>query len=128
MTNTDLIMELTMEQGPGRITQVQPPRGAWERYFEIDFGHLPVLRLTNRQREGARPKARPVVGHHHVWTVEIEEATVERPAIIRFHRTGENRFSYWIYQQNDHEYSHCIWLLTNFRNPFHKPGRRWLVI
>lgn len=128
MTNDDLIMELTMEQGPGRITQVQPPIGVWAHYFGVDLDNPPRLRLTNRKRRNARPETRPVVEHDHNWTVEIDAANVNRPAIIRFHRTGHNRFDYWVYAENEAEYLHCRWLLNNFRNPQHLRGRRWLVI
>lgn len=45
MTGNDLIMELTLEQGPARISQVQPPLGAWVTYFMIDLDHRkrPIL-------------------------------------------------------------------------------------
>ncbi len=128
MTNEDLIMELTMEQGLGRITQVQPPIGVWAHYFGVDLDDPSRLRLTNRKRRNTRPENRPVVEHDHNWTVEIDAANANRPAIIRFHRTGNNRYDYWVYGQNEPEYLHCRWLLNNFRNPRHLRGRRWLVI
>ena len=128
MTNEDLIMELTMEQGPGRETQVQPPIGVWAHYFGVDLDDPPSLRLTNRRRRNARPETRPIVEHDHNWTVEITGATVDRPAIIRFHRTGSNRYDYWIFKANDSEYQACRWILDTFRNPSRRRGRRWLVI
>jgi len=128
MTGEDLIMELTMEQGPGRITQVQPPIGVWAHYYGVDLDNPPRLRLTNRKRRNARPENRPVVEHDHNWTVEIDAANVTRPAIIRFHRTGNNRYDYWVYARDEQEYLHCRWLLNNFRNPRHLRGRLWLVV
>jgi hypothetical protein len=128
MTNDDLIMELTMEQGPGRETQVQPPIGVWAHYFGVELDAPPRLRLTNRKRRNPRPETRPVVEHDHNWTVEITGADVARPAIIRFHRTGTNRYDYWIYDQQDTEYETCRWILNSFRNPVRQRGRRWLVI
>jgi hypothetical protein len=124
MTDSDLIMELTMEQGPGRITQVQPPIGAWAQYFQIDFDDLPTLELAN----GTQTETRPVVEHDHNWTVEISEADVIRPAIIRFRRTGPDQYSYWLYQFGEPVFDHCRWLLDNFDNPVRKKGRRWLII
>lgn len=128
MTNQDLIMQLTLEQGPARITQVQPPAGAWVTYFGIDLDNPPRLRLRNRGARNAPIQIRPVVEHDHNWTVEIQGAQVMRPAIIRFHRTGNNRYDYWIYGVNQAEYSSCDWLLRTFRNPNHYRGRLWIVI
>lgn len=69
-----------------------------------------------------------MVEHDHNWTVEVEAANVNRPAIIRFHRTGRNRYEYWIYGAGQPEYEHCRWVLDRFRNPHHVRGRNWLVI
>ena len=128
MTGEDLVMDLTMEQGPGRETQVQPPLGVWAWYFGVDLENPPSLRLTNRRRRNARPETRPVVEHDHNWTVEVTGANVLRPAIIRFHRIGRNRYEYWIYTPGDVEYQWCGWILTTFRNPRRSRGRRWIVI
>ena len=38
-----LVMQLTLEQGPDRMTQVQPPRAVWERYFDVDLTHQSVI-------------------------------------------------------------------------------------
>lgn len=129
MTGEDLIMDLTMEQGEGRDTQVQPPAGAWFTYFDLDPDELPNLRLTNRRQQNAEPETRPIVVHGTPnWTVEVTGAAVERPAIIRFRRTGDNRYDYWVYRPQDQEYAHSNWLLDTFRNPQRRRGRRWLVI
>jgi hypothetical protein len=128
MKDRDLIMELTMEQGPARITQVQPPLGAWAQYFDVDFEELPSLQLVNLGVADAEPEIRPVVEHDHNWTIEIAAADVIRPAIIRFRRTGPNQYSYWIYQFGDDGFTHCRWLLDNFENPIRKKGRSWLIV
>jgi hypothetical protein len=128
VTGEDLIMQLTMEQGPGRETQVQPPLGVWVSYFNIDLDHPPTLRLINKCRRNPRGENRPVVEHDHNWTVEVMGANVPRPAIIRFHRTGKNRYEYWVYLPADPEYRSCDWILATFRNPRRSRGRRWIVI
>lgn len=128
MTGDHLIMELTMEQGPGRESQVQPPINVWTRYFEIDFAQLPRLRFTKRTGARTRQEIRPVVEHDHNWTVELDGAVVERPAIIRFLKTGRNTFDYWIHEPNTAEYQHCRWMLATFPNPYRRRGRRWLIL
>jgi hypothetical protein len=128
MTNRDLIMELTLEQGPGRETQVQPPLGVWAHYFDIDLEDPPDLSLTNRRHPSPEAENRPVVEHDHNWTVEMMGAEVARPAIIRFHRTGQNSYDYWVYTQGDAEHTACRWILDNFPNPHRQRGRLWLII
>jgi hypothetical protein len=124
---SDLIMALTLEQGPGRETQVQPPLGVWVVYFAIDLDNPPVLALTE-QRPGAHTEHRQIVEHDHNWTVEIPAVGPGRPAVIRFRRTGHNQYSYWICREGDVEFDHCTWLLETFPNPHWVRGRRWLVI
>jgi hypothetical protein len=128
MTNEDLIMQLTLEQGAGRETQVQPPIGVWAHYFGVDLDDPPRLRVTNRKLRRPRSETRPIVEHDHNWTIELAGAEVNRPAIIRFRRTGVNRYDYWVYVEHDSEYEHCHWLLNTFRNPRRQRGRRWLII
>jgi hypothetical protein len=128
VTGDQLIMELTMEQGPGRETQVQPPINVWIRYFDIDFANLPRLRFTRQGAGRPRQEVRPVVEHDHNWTVELDGAAVERPAIIRVVRTGPRSFDYWIYRPGDPVYEHCRWMLTTFPNPYRRRGRRWLIV
>ena len=127
MLGDQLIMELTMEQGPGRETQVQPPINVWVRFFEIDFAQLPTLRLKNRQQK-APTEVRPVVEHDHNWTVEVVGAVLPRPAIVRFARTANNRYDYWIYRPGEAPYAHCRWILDTFANPYRKKGRKWMII
>ena len=130
MLGDQLIMDLTMEQGPGRETQVQPSINIWIRYFDLDFARLPRLTLTNRRVRRAAPEARPVVEHDHNWTVEISGAHVSRPAILHMRRGDRRgrRYDYWIYGQGEPEYEHCDWMLRTFPNPFRERGRRWLIV
>lgn len=128
MLNRDLIMQLTLEQGPGRETQVQPPLGVWAHYFDIDLDDPPNLSLINRKSHGSEPEDRPVVEHDHNWTVEVTGAEAPRPAIIRFRRTAANSYEYWIFTIGDAEYAACRWILDNFPNPHRQKGRLWLII
>lgn len=128
MTNSDLIMELTMEQGPGRESQVQPPVGVWGYYFDVDVYGDTLPELTLRNADNGQTETRPVVEHDHNWTVEVSGATVERPAIIRFRRTADDRYDYWVYVPDSPEYDHCRWILDTFPNPLRQRGRRWLVV
>jgi hypothetical protein len=129
MTGEELLMDLLMEQGPGRDTQVQPPAGAWFSYFGLDPEQLPTLRLIDRKQQNPQAEDRPVVEHGTPnWTIEVAGAAVVKPAIIRFHRTGDNRYEYWVYMPQEPEYAHCDWLLNTFVNPQHRRGRRWFII
>ena len=128
MTNRDLIMELTLEQGPGRETQVQPPLAVWAHYFDIDLDAPPDLSLRNRRRPRSKPEDRAVVEHDHNWTVEMNGASVARPAIIRLQKTGQNAYDYWVYTPADPEYTSCRWILDTFPNPHRQRGRLWLII
>jgi hypothetical protein len=129
MTGEDLIMDLRIEQGPGRDTQVQPPAGVWFSYFGLDTEELPNLQLVNRNQQNPEPEIRPVVEHGTPnWTVEVAGAAVEKPAIIRLHRTGENSYDYWVYRPQEPEYAHCDWILNTFDNPQHHRGRRWFIL
>lgn len=128
MLGSDLIMDLTREQGEGRITQVQPPVGAWAAYFDIDFEYLPILTLQNMQDPTIGVEERPVVRHDHNWTLEIAAATIERPAIIHFRRVGQDSYQYWIHGSGDQEYDRLEYILDTFPNPQWRRGRRWLII
>ena len=122
-----LVMHLTLEQGPGRMTQVQPPRAVWERYFGVDLENPIPLAVRNERGVGGY-EARPVVRHHHVWTIEIPEADVPRPAIIRFRRTGRRRYVYCVFTRADPEYRALDRLLATSYNPWRTKAqeRRWL--
>lgn len=123
-----LLMDLTLEQGPDRMTQVQPPRAIWERYFGVNLGNPGTLRVRNeRGVQGYRHRS--IVRHHHVWTLEIPEADVERPALMRFRRTGPRRYSYAVLTPQDRAFGAVDRLLETAENPWRrKPQeRRWLV-
>ena len=127
-----LVMELKLEQGLDRITQVQPPRAVWERYFDIDVESIspenPVAVVVRNERGSDRYEARRVVPHHHVWTIEIPEADGPRPAIIRFRRTGRRKYSYSVFTPADPEYLALDRLLATSHNPWRTKAqeRRWL--
>jgi hypothetical protein len=78
-------MDLTLEQGVGRETQVQPPRNVWVQYFDIDLDEdpdaLPELVVQDRKNPASEPEHRPVVYHDHNWTIELGDAGMPRPAI-----------------------------------------------
>lgn len=77
-----LIMDLTLEQGGGRVSQVQPPKNVWAQYFGIDLDEdpdvLPELVLQDQKHPASAPEHRPVVYHDHNWTVEIGDAGMPR--------------------------------------------------
>lgn len=129
---TDLVMELTNEQGGGRKSQVQPPKAVWQHYFGIIESDLPQqIDLMNMTAEPAQEEpARPVSLKHHVMTIELAGADCPRPAIVRFRRTGQNKYSYWVYRPDAQptEFGHYEWLLNNTPNPLRTKGRHWVVI
>jgi len=128
MSGEDLIMELAFERGSGSRAHVQPPLEAWEVYFRVDLEDPPSLSLRNRRSRAARPESRLLVERGHRWSVEVSEPQMTEPAIARFHRTGCNRYDYWIYGTDRPEYASCRWMLDSFTNPHHRGGRKWLVI
>lgn len=127
-----LIMDLTQEQGSDRVSQVQPPKNVWVRYFEIDLDEdrdaLPALVMQNKKNSASGSEKRKIVFHDHNWTVELGDAKGPRPAILRMARTARNSYDYWIYRTNDPEYGHVDWILDNIPNPHHTHGRRWAAI
>lgn len=127
MQATELLMDLTNEQGAGRETQVQPPIDVWEQFFGVrgNASSRPTLRLLNRQQP-SEPEQRKVVKHHHNFTIEIGDAQLPRPAILRMRRIGHNSFEYWVYRPTSKGYRHCDWMLSNFAE--NVGDRRWLVI
>ena len=123
---TNLIMDLTMEQGRGRETQVQPPLGVWEQFFglSVQSATRPTFRLVNMDSPGVAEQ-RKVVKHHHNLTLEISGAKLPRPAILRMRRIDSKSFEYWVYRRGSKAYPHCDWLLKIFADP--TPDRRWIV-
>jgi hypothetical protein len=128
MQGTQLIMDLTNEQGGGRESQVQPPLEVWEQFFgiRVKADSLPAFRLQNRRAQ-SDPEQRKVVKHHHNLTIEIGDAKLPRPAILRMRQTGYNAFDYWVYRPPSEAYKHCKWILENLAEGEFKE-RRWVVI
>ena len=119
----ELIMELT---GESRVTQVQPPWGAWVNFFQFDPDAPAPISLRSEQTGSTIE--RPVVRHDHNWTVEIPEAACERPAIIRFCRQSQNEYSYWVYVNGNPEFTFYSTLLERYTDPTWIRGRRFLVL
>lgn len=126
-----LIMELTQEQGRGRETQVQPPKGVWSYYFGLNSTGPPpsqVFTLRNGRDRSAALERRPIVSHHHVWTLEIGGAGPPRPAILKLKRLTRRSYLYHVYRETDSEFRRLHHLLTITENPNQRSGRRWTVI
>ena len=87
-----LLMELTNEQGGGRESQVQPPKGVWETFFGIHnpSTKLPTLTLINEKVIPHSKIQRKVVKHHHTYTIEIADAGLPRPAILQMRKVGQD--------------------------------------
>ena len=127
MSGEDFIMEMATERGAG-AARIQPPVLAWEVYFNVDLNDPPCLSLRNQGSRAARSEAHLLVQHDHTWGFDIGDAGIAPPAIVRFHRTGCNRYDYWIYAPSQPEYTSCRWMLDSFPNPQQRGGRKWLVI
>lgn len=128
MQARELIMDLTNEQGGGRESQVQPPLEVWERFFgvRVSADVRPTFRLESKKAR-SDPEQRKVVKHHHNLTIEVADAKLPRPAILRMRRTGHNAFDYWVYRPPSRAYRHCLWILENLAEGESK-GRRWVII
>lgn len=124
-----LFMELTLEQGRSRITQVQPPKPIWERFFNIPVSSRSSqsIRLLSLHNRGAGYQNKPVVYHDHTYTVEIPEAHLPRPAIMKIKRTGKNKFDYSVLRPPTAAYTDALALLRTTYNPFYTTGRRWAI-
>jgi hypothetical protein len=125
-----LIMDLTAEQGEGRETQVQPPKPVWTEYFKIDVDDAtkprPQFRLRNAETK--IENTYQVSRHHHNWTIEIPDAHMPRPAILRLARLGRNHYEYSVVRPDDPDFQNLDWSLNNYDNPLHSHGRRWFVM
>jgi len=119
---THLAMELTLEQGLERLTQVQPPRTVWEKYFRVDLSNPGALSVR-RELPGARYDTRPVVKHYHVYTIELPGADVPRPAVVLFKRLGRRRYQYSVFTPRQRGYGAIVRLLQTTPNPW-RTGRR----
>jgi hypothetical protein len=130
MVGDELIMALTWEQGRGRESQVQPPLKIWHHYFRLDKNAaLPVFSLINvRVPEEELEPLRPVVLHHHNYTMELRGARGDRPAIARFAELGRRRYEYAVYRPTDLEYAIYDQLLNETPNGLRGANeRRWFI-
>jgi PLD-like domain len=125
---TSLLMELTLEQGVDRATQVQPPKSVWDKFFGVSHptNTLPTLTLINERTNV--PEVRPVVKHHHTYTIEISDADMPRPAIIQFRPAGTNKYTYLVHRPGDPKFFTVRNFLSTLYNPFWTSGRRWVLI
>jgi hypothetical protein len=125
-----LVMELTLEQGQGRETQVQPPRPVWERYFGIEWEalSLPQLTLLDEANPIATPLRRNIVRHDHNLTIEIAGAEPPRPALLQIRRTGNNAYKYRVIRPIHSEFAHVKALVSSVPNPHWTAGRKWIII
>ena len=123
-------MELTQEQGPGRITQVQPPKDVWASFFGIPPGTspLPRLSLINEKVTPSVQIKRNVVKHHHTYTIEIADAAMPRPAILQMRQLGLNKYGYIVHRPSDPTFATVNHLVKTLPNPLWQPGRRWVLI
>jgi hypothetical protein len=126
---SSLIMELTLEQGKGRETQVQPPRPVWENYFgvDVDSPTLPVLRVTFEGPPTGPEIPRQLIKHHHNVTIEIPEAGSKRPAILVMRKVGKNRYRYRVLIPGNKQFASATSQLKTRSNPLWTSGRRWAV-
>lgn len=125
-----LLMELTHEQGGGRETQVQPPKGVWETFFGLysPTAKLPVLTLINETAKGKVEVKRRVVKHHHTYTLEITDAGLPRPAVLQMRRIAHDKYAYIVHRPTDPTFVTINYLVTTLHNPFWQPGRRWVLV
>jgi hypothetical protein len=125
-----LIMELTHEQGGGRETQVQPPKGVWESYFGIrtESKRLPMLSFVDSSGAHRSTIRRRVVRHHHNLTIELPGTELPRPAILQVRRLGTNRYSYRVFRPQERAYADLKKLVTSFPNRLWDSGRRWVLL
>jgi hypothetical protein len=123
-----LLMQLTLEQGSGRASQVQPPRSVWETFFGLRYPatKLPTITLVNEKTLAS--EIRPVVRHHHTYTIEISDADLPRPAILQMRRLGPNRYSYVVHRPTDPGFGNVSRLVKTLYNPFWDSGRRWILM
>lgn len=125
-----LLMELTLEQGKGRESQVQPPRSVWEQYFGLDWNSatLPSLVLRDESDPSSGKIKRQIVRHDHNLTLEINGAGPPRPAILQMRKHGKNEYGYWVIRPHHPDFADVGRLLHNAPNPHWTSGRNWIVI
>jgi len=125
-----LLMELTNEQGGGRESQVQPPKGVWETFFGIHHPStkLPTLTLINEKSVPHSKIERKVVKHHHTYTIEIADAGLPRPAILQMRKVGQHRHAYIVHRPGEPKFSQIQHRVKTDHNPFWDSGRLWVLI
>lgn len=130
MTGDNLLMELGLEQGPPRQTQVQPPMGVWTEYFHVnpyDLAGDDALDMKDLGDPATGVVEHRIVEHDHNWTIEIPGAGPPRPAILWIRRVG-NEYHYQVLRPDSADFEHAAWVLETFENPLRRRGRRWLII
>ena len=126
-----LVMDLKLEQGPGRETQVQPEKNCWIHYFGIDPDKRtkPLLTLFNQSLTPATKWQFHVTPHHHISTIEIPEAKMPRPAILQMRRVARHTYDYRVLRPEDHEFAEMDRILTTVQNPLQRSQeRRWIIL
>lgn len=125
-----LLMELTYEQGGGRVTQVQPPRSVWQSYFglDLDESDLPPLTLVHEVGVRRSEAMRHIVKHHHNYTIELPGTELPRPAILQMRRTGLNTYAYRVHRPKDRTFAAIEALLKAAHNALWHSGRLWTVL
>jgi len=123
-----LVMELLLEQGGPRASQVQPPRAVWENYLGLKWltPPYPHLSLTNEQTGVSAVRA--VVEHDHNMTIEIAGAELPRPAILQLRRTSEHTYVYRVHRPGTSAFKGLRNLLDTVNNPLRSHGRDWFLM
>ncbi len=123
-----LLMELTLEQGRDRASQVQPPRSVWETFFGLKYSATTLRTITLINEKTLATEIRPVVKHDHTYTIEISDADLPRPAILQMRRVGPNMYSYVVHRPGDPKFADVSHLVKTLHNPFWDTGRRWILM
>jgi len=123
-----LVMDLTMEQGGRRASQVQPPSKVWETYFQIPWLDPPQEKILLQDLNNGKVCERPVVIHNHNMTIEISGAELPRPAILILKKIDHFKFGYSIHRPGSREFQIFDLLLDKIKNPLREYGRRWFIV
>jgi hypothetical protein len=125
-----LLMELTNEQGGGRESQVQPPKGVWETFFGLHHPtiKLPTLTLINEKVIPNIKHERKIVKHHHTYTIEIADAVLPRPAILHIRKIGLHKYAYIVHRPGEQKFAQVEHLVKTMHNPFWDSGRSWVLV
>lgn len=123
----EMAMDLTMEQGGDRISQVQPPLTVWRQFFDIDPEETQPEYEIQDSRTGDRYQF-AVSGKDHNWTLEIPGARVSRPAIIVMRLVDSTTLIYSVYTPEDSEYDEIDGFLSeNGKKPHPLQERRQYI-